>query len=92
MTYNNDCKNDAVNELEAIDNVQVYPNPTQSLLNVSGNGTMCITMSNMLGQQLMETSAEGSTTIDLSRFESGVYLIRIETETGITLQKVNLTK
>ena len=92
MTYINDCKNDAVNELDATDNVQVYPNPTQGLLNVSGNGSMCITVSNMLGQQLMETTADDSTTIDLSRFESGVYLIRIETENGITVQKVNLTK
>ena len=92
MTYNNDCKNDAVNELDANDKVQVYPNPTQGLLNVSGNGTMCITVSNMLGQQLMETTADDNTTIDLSRFESGVYLIHVETEDGITVKKFNLIK
>ena len=92
MTYNNDCKNDAVNELDANDKVQVYPNPTNGLLNVSGNGTMCITVSNMLGQQLMETTADDNTTIDLSRFESGIYLIHVETENGITMQKVNLIK
>lgn len=41
-------------------------------------------------QCLMETSAEGSTTLDLSRFGAGMYLIHIETENGITVQKVNL--
>ena len=90
LTYENDCQNDAVDESYATNNVQVYPNPTQGLLNVNANGTMCITVSNMLGQQLMETTADGSITIDLSRFESGMYLIQIETENGINIQKINL--
>jgi hypothetical protein len=73
-------------------NIDVYPNPTNGLLNVSGNGTMHITMSNLLGQSMLKTTANGSTTLDLSRYESGMYLIRIETESGITVQKINLRK
>ena len=72
--------------------INVYPNPTNGLLNVNGNGTMHITVSNLLGQKMMETIANGSTTLDLSRFESSMYLICIETENGITVQKVNLIK
>ena len=72
--------------------VQVYPNPTNGLLNVSGNGAMHITVSNLIGQTLMETTAEGSATLDLSRFESGMYLIRIETLSGVTVQKVTMRK
>ena len=70
--------------------VQVYPNPTNGLLNVSGNGTMHITVSNLLGQKMMETVIDGNTTLDLSHFESGMYLIRIETENGVTVLKINL--
>ena len=72
--------------------VQVYPNPTNDLLNVSGNGTMHITVSNLLGQKLMEVNAEGSATLDLSRYESGMYLIRVETENGVMVQKVTVRK
>ena len=72
--------------------IQVYPNPTNGMLNIEGQGTMLISISNLLGQKLQETKAEGNTTLDMSRFESGMYLIRIETENGVTIQKVNLRK
>ena len=72
--------------------IQVYPNPTNGLLNVRGNGTMHISVSNMLGQRLMETSAEGDVTLDLNRYESGFYILRVETANGVTVQKVNLRK
>ena len=79
-------------EENAAENISVYPNPTNGQLNVNGNGMMHITMSNLLGQSMLETTANGSTTLDLSRYESGMYLIRIETESGITVQKINLRK
>ena len=74
------------------EDIKVYPNPTSGLLNVNGNGTMHITVSNVLGQRLLETTAKDSTTLDLSRYESGFYLVRIESAHGVTVQKVNLQK
>ena len=79
-------------EENTTESVLLYPNPTNGLLNVSGNGTMHITVCNLLGQKLMDTEAEGNTTLDLSRFESGIYLVRIEMESGATVQKVNVRK
>ena len=73
-------------------NIDVYPNPTNGLLNIEGQGTMHISVSNLLGQALQETTASGNTTLDMSRLESGMYLIRIESENGVTIQKVNLRK
>ena len=73
-------------------NIDVYPNPTNGLLNIEGQGTMHITVSNLLGQKLQEATAEGNTILDLSRFESGMYLVRIEDESGVMVQKVNLRK
>ncbi len=72
--------------------VQVYPNPTSGVLNVSGNGAMHIAVSNLLGQKLQEVSAENNFSLDLSRYESGIFLIRIESGNGITMQKVNVNK
>jgi hypothetical protein len=71
---------------------QVYPNPTNGLLTVAGMGAMHISISDLLGQKLMETQVEGNATLDLSHFESGMYLIRIETEEGMTVRKVNVRK
>ena len=81
----------ALNE-NADNNVQIYPNPTNGLLNVSGNGTMHITVSNMLGQNLFETTAEGNATLDLSSYGQGFYLVRIATEKGASVQKINVMK
>ena len=73
-------------------NIQVYPNPTSGLLYIEGQGMMHISVSNLLGQKLMETTTEGSTTLDLTRFESGMYLVRMETENGVLVKKVNVKK
>ena len=74
-------------------NISIYPNPTNGLLNVNGNGTMHITVSNLLGQTLKEVTTEGHTTLDLSGYRQGFYLIRIETkDDGVTVQKVNVRK
>lgn len=75
---------------ENTDYIQVYPNPTYGLLNVSGNGRMHIIVSNLLGQNMLETTANGNTTLDLSRYESGMYLVRIEYADGVMVQKVNV--
>jgi hypothetical protein len=72
--------------------INIFPNPTNGLLNIEGQGTMHISVSNLLGQKLQETNAEGNTTIDLSHLGSGMYLMRIETESGVTVQKVNVKK
>ena len=72
------------------EDIKVYPNPTNGLLNVNGNGTMHITVSNLLGQKLMEVNAEDNTTIDLSRYESGIYLIQIKTINGVFTQKITV--
>ena len=92
LTHNNDCDWDEVTETVNVQNIQVYPNPTNGLLNLEGQGSMHISVSNLLGQKVMELNAEGDTSIDLSRFDSGFYLIRIETENGVSVQKINLRK
>ena len=77
---------------ESTANINLYPNPTNGLLNIEGQGRMHISIANLLGQMLQEAISEGSTTLDLSCYESGMYLIRIETENGVMVQKVNVRK
>ena len=86
------CSVDAVEETTTSSSVNVYPNPTIGMLNIEGQGTMHISVSNLLGQMLQETTVEGNTTLDLSHYESGMYLVRIETENGVMVQKVTIRK
>jgi len=72
--------------------IAVYPNPTDGLLKIEGQGEMRVLVSNMLGQEILNTSFNGQSTIDLSRCEAGVYLVRIETVNGVSLRKVSLTR
>jgi hypothetical protein len=92
LTYENDCESNDVAEIAPDENVQIYPNPTNGLLNVSGNGTMHITVSDLLGQKIMEVDVEGHTTLDLNGNESGIYLVRIENANGVKVQKISLQK
>ena len=96
LTYD-PCYYDAVDEASADNqNVSVYPNPTDGILYVE---TACtptlpchITISNLLGQTLQESIANGNTTFDLSHYESGMYIVRVETQSEVTVFKVNVRK
>ncbi|MFB0904782.1 MAG: T9SS type A sorting domain-containing protein, partial [Nonlabens sp.] len=56
-----------------------YPNPTNSLVNFNGQQVIDgITVRNLLGQQLLVAKPNAtSTSIDLSSFPSGLYLIEV---------------
>jgi hypothetical protein len=88
FTYQNNC--DYAVEEDLASKPLVYPNPTKGLLHVESEGKMRVSVSNSLGQTIMETTVEGNATLDLSRFGSGMYFVRFETENGVTSQKINL--
>lgn len=88
FNYQNNCGHSVVEDLAR--KPLVYPNPTKGLLHVEGEGAMCVSVSNNLGQTILETTVEGNAILDLSRFGSGMYFVRFVTEKGIMVQKVNL--
>ena len=91
MTYNNDCEHTNVAEVST-SNVRLYPNPTNGILNIEGNGVMTISVMNMLGQKVLETTANDNTTIDLCSFGEGIYMVRIETANGTMTEKVHVRR
>ena len=91
LTYDNDCEHAAVSEFTG-SNVKVYPNPTNGILRVDGEGAMTISVINILGQKMFETTATDNATIDLNGCESGIYMVRIESANGIFTKKVNVRK
>lgn len=71
----------------------IYPNPTDGQVKIEAEGIEHITISNELGQIIYEGKANGNTfEYDFSRHEAGTYLIKIETEDGITTKRVFVTR
>ena len=73
----------------------VYPNPTAGNLQVQTNlsGTVMLTVTGMTGQLLMSTIIEaGSTSLDLSMFADGLYMIRLDNGQSSEIFTVSLNR
>ncbi len=66
--------------------VTIYPNPVTDILNIhSQNAIQQITMFNLLGQEVFKgISFELETHINFDRFSSGLYLLQVMTNNGVT--------
>ncbi len=72
------------------DNVNVYPNPTTGLVNIEAEGMQHITIMNTLGQMIYDVEANGSTTLDLGQYGTGIYMIRLTTKDGVIVKRVSV--
>ena len=72
------------------DNVNLYPNPTTGLVNIEAEGMQQLTVLNTLGQVVYDAEANGNATLDLSRYGTGIYMIRITTENGVCVKRVSV--
>ncbi len=74
-------------EVNAID-LQLYPNPVSNILNISAKVVIdAIEVFNINGQLLLKETLDvksGSTTLDVSNLENGVYFLRAYSSKGIT--------
>jgi len=71
--------------------IKIYPNPTSDFikLDVAGKQIQKLIISDLSGKQLLQkTQLNKNETIDLSRFESGVYLISIQTDSKLFTSKI----
>ena len=66
--------------------VNIYPNPTNGIVNVEGDGILSMEVIDITGRTVM--SQEGAGSIDMSQLPNGIYAIRTVTEDGVSLQKV----
>ena len=67
----------------------VYPNPTNGTLTIDADDIEAISIYNMWGEKLFETSARGNRfEYDFSPYNVGVYLVRIQTGKGMVTKQV----
>ena len=70
--------------------VNVYPNPTSSIVHVAADDLYHVELYDNEGRRLQDYDAQGKplVTLDIERFASGVYYLRVHTKNGVTIQKV----
>ena len=70
------------------DDISIYPNPTNDIVNVKSNGKdfkYKMTIYSVTWQEVM--SAENKTSMDISRLPKGVYLLKLDRENAKTVVK-----
>ena len=70
-------------------NVVIYPNPTKGDVKIFSNNIQRVTVYNMFGQMVLDTETNGNeTTVNMSTFTSGIYMVRITTAEGTATRNV----
>lgn len=72
-------------------NAKLYPNPTTGNLRIEGQDLNTVAVFNLVGQKVYEEKINGGEcVINMKEFGSGIYMVRIQTMTGSTTQKVSV--
>ena len=82
--------NYAVPENETM-KVALYPNPAQDAVNIlAEEGLQCITVCNLLGQQIEAVNLNGAShfVLNTSNYATSVYMVTIATENGVTTKRL----
>ena len=74
---------DGIDETDS--SVSVYPNPTNGIVTINADGIKNIVVMNAVGQKMLETIENQ---IDLSQFGNGLFMLRITTEKGVSMQRI----
>ena len=69
----------------------IYPNPTYGKVRIEAESIQSISIFNLLGEKVFESSANGDTfEYDFSNQCASVYLIRVETAKGIETMRITV--
>jgi hypothetical protein len=72
--------------------IELSPTPTNGIVTVSGKEISNVTITNVLGERVIETAQVQARTftIDLSKLPPGTYFAKIATPAGVTMRKIVL--
>ena len=71
--------------------ISVYPNPTHGMVRIEADGINNICIFNLMGEKVFEKAVNGDAfEFDFSGYNSGVYLIRMETTKGVETKLVTV--
>ena len=78
---------------EWANNAKIFPNPTSGKVTIECQGMTRISVFNAMGQHVYDEEVNAdSTSIDMSQFPAGSYLVRIITGQGICTKHLNVVR
>jgi hypothetical protein len=91
IVYKGGTPHSGISSYPSDKNISVYPNPANDIITIENNAlTNNQTMSiyDTRGQLLMQQPvSQAKTNIDISLFSKGIYFLKVENESGITVKK-----
>ena len=79
----------SVENVVADNEVAVYPNPANDVINVKGEGIKYVEIYNSIGLKVLDRNVNDSESIDIAAFASGIYFVRvIDREGNISTTKI----
>ena len=77
-----------IDEISAC-NISIYPNPTDGMINVETEGMTHVSILNTIGQVVYDKDVDNDNeTIDMTEYESGIYMLKITTEKDIIVRRI----
>jgi hypothetical protein len=71
-----------------LQNVNVYPNPTNSLLYISGDEDCLIEICNVVGTQFYSGWHNTTTIVNMEKYVDGLYIVKLSNEDGVVTKKI----
>ena len=73
--------------------IRVYPNPTHGQITIEAEEMNHVTVMNALGQTIYDAPTDSDRTVlNLSQYGTGMYLIRVSSEKGVSVKRVSVVK
>ena len=72
---------------QRLNDIVLYPNPTTGKIHINAEDIQEISISDILGK-VYQVKSPVANIIDVSQYESGVYLVKIKTEKGYFIKKI----
>jgi hypothetical protein len=85
FTWDAIAENDVVNA--------IYPNPTSNNLHINATAMTHVSVYNAMGQMVYDQEVSGDELIlNMGQYEAGVYMVKVTTETGSSVKRINVVK
>lgn len=80
----------SISKVEGMENVTVYPNPSNGVVNISNtaNEVLTVSVKDITGKEVVSTSVFGNGSVDLGNFGAGVYVFEISNGTARSAKRV----
>lgn len=79
----------SVNENNLISKLKIYPNPTFGKFNIEIQENATVTLTDLLSKVIVANPVKsGNSTIDISNYQAGMYLLNIANENGSVTKKI----